>query len=271
LALDPEASTAFPFTLEVYGFYSTLIARVGDASESNSDNEPSLGGKLLYAGELDEGGRALMVAGNIAGAASLVATLDTSAQKQAIRDGVVDFLVTSLDEALRILKNEIRKRGTVAVCVSLAPMEIEREMLERGVLPDLFRPDQTATTERQASLTSAASSGNNPMSVPALVQWSVASAPAQWLPKLDAIALDCLDSAERIVRRWIRLSPRYLGRLAHGLHLAFLDRAFGAKFVERIREHFERGEIGVHAQIQVSFMGGNEEHNFGQQAQAKND
>ena len=96
---------------------------------------PSLGGKLLYAGELDGSGRVLVVAGNVAGAASLAATAIQRAQKQAIRDGVVDFLVNSLDEALRILKNEIRKRETVAVCMGAAPEAVEREMPERGVLP----------------------------------------------------------------------------------------------------------------------------------------
>ena len=63
-------------------------------------------------------GRALLLAGNIAGAASLAVTADAAAQKQSIRDGVADFLVNSLDEALRILKNEVRKREPVAVCVA---------------------------------------------------------------------------------------------------------------------------------------------------------
>jgi urocanate hydratase len=102
-----------------------------------AERETGLGGKLFYAGELDGEGRALVVAANIAGAASLVATADRAAQKQAIRDGVADCLVNSLDEALRILKNQLRKRETVAVCLGLAPEAVEREMLERGVLPDL--------------------------------------------------------------------------------------------------------------------------------------
>ena len=50
-------------------------------------------------------------------------------------------MVTSLDEGLRILKNEIRKRETVAVCVALSPDTLQREMQERGVLPDLLRTD----------------------------------------------------------------------------------------------------------------------------------
>ena len=83
----------------------------------------------------------MVVAANIAGAATLVATADRAAQRQAIRDGVADFLVNSLDEALRILKNQLRKRETVAVCVGLAPEAVEREMKERGVAPDLLRAD----------------------------------------------------------------------------------------------------------------------------------
>ena len=54
--------------------------------------------------------------------------------------GVIDFLVNSLDEALRILKNEIRKREPVSVAVSIAPQAIAQEMLDRGVLPDLLPP-----------------------------------------------------------------------------------------------------------------------------------
>ena len=73
----------------------------------------------------------------LSGCATLAATADLAAQKQAIRDGTVDFVVTSLDEALRILKNEIRKKATVAVCVGWRLLTVEREMLERGVLPDL--------------------------------------------------------------------------------------------------------------------------------------
>ena len=72
---------------------------LGDPVVLRPDTEPSLGGKLLYAGELDAEARALLVAANIAGAASLAASADAAARKQAMRDGVVDFLVTSLDEA----------------------------------------------------------------------------------------------------------------------------------------------------------------------------
>ncbi|MGP8226349.1 MAG: hypothetical protein ACLQGT_09370, partial [Terracidiphilus sp.] len=144
-----------------------LAGAPGLASETG-DTEPSLGGKLLYAGELDEEARALLVAANIAGAASLSASSDAAARKQFMRDGVVDFLVTSLDEALRILKNEIRKHEPVSVCVALEPETVEKEMLERGVAPDLVRPDAADSLEGQT-----------------LLCWRVASSPSIWLPKLD--------------------------------------------------------------------------------------
>ncbi len=105
--------------------------------------ETGLGGKLFYAGELDEAGRALLVAANIAGAATLATTADRAAQKQALREGVADFVVNNLDEALRILKNQLRKRETVSVCVALPPSDVEREMNERGVSPESAAPRRT--------------------------------------------------------------------------------------------------------------------------------
>ena len=135
MALAAPSPEALDFGARVAKAYAKLIA-CGIA-----DPESGLGGRLFYAGELDEEGRALIVAANIAGAATLAASADRAAQKQAIRDGVADFLVNSLDEALRILKNQLRKRETVAVSVTMKPAAMEREMNERGVAPDLVRRD----------------------------------------------------------------------------------------------------------------------------------
>ena len=133
MALDPPSPAAFHFAARAAQAYARLIA------SPHAHPETALGGTLFYAGEPDGEGRALLVAASIAGAASLAATGDRAAQKQALRDGVADFLVNSLDESLRILKNQLRKRETVAVCVALAPVEVEREIEQRGVVPDLLR------------------------------------------------------------------------------------------------------------------------------------
>jgi len=98
-------------------------------------------GQLLYTGELNPAAAHLIRAANIAGAASLAASASAAALRQALHQGAIDFLVNSLDEALRILKNEIRKRQPVAAAVSAAPEIITQELLERGVLPNLLPPD----------------------------------------------------------------------------------------------------------------------------------
>ena len=265
---DPNAESVF--TMRVHAFYGDLVSPTH--ADRFSTTEPSLGGKLLYAGELDDEGRALVVAANIGGAASLCSTADPAAQKQAIRDGVVDFLVTSLDEALRILKNEIRKREAVAVCVALPPEELECEMLERGVLPDLLRPSaDSAEHDREHRRQQPRSPDSDPMAATALVVWSVASAPAQWLPRLDAIAIDCLKPSAGPARRWIRLAPRYLGRLAQRLRLLVLDREFAACFIGRVQERVETGDIAVPVEIRVSFEGGTDELHFAPRESSKAD
>lgn len=234
---DLIPSAALEFTLQVEGLYAALLRSSPGAA---THEEPNLGGKLLYAGELAAAARALLVAANIAGAASLAATADADAQKQAIRDGVADFLVNSLDEALRILKNEIRKHETVAVCIAAAHQPVEREMRERGVVPDLSRPIDPAPQAPGE----------------ALLYWRVASAPAQWLPKLDAIALDCLpatpDPESRAARRWLRLAPRYLGRLAQGVRVLHCQLNVAKEFVACVQSKVDHGEIATDVHITLT-------------------
>jgi len=274
MATNPSA--ALDFALHVERCYAGLILADGHGP----DAEPSLGGKLLYAGPLDAQASALLVAANIAGAASLAVSTEAATGKQAIRDGVVDFLVTSLDEALRILKNEIRKRTTVAVCVALEhhvpEADFARQLLQRGVLPDLLPPHSAQSPEFAAFLHQGARpvTAIHPDVNQVLLTWNVAEAPAQWLPKLDALAMDCLienmgapgpgsprtglrpwggdpshlgtwDSA----RRWLRLAPRYLGRRSQGLLRC--DESTAARFRKKVQEQVEGGEISVAVEIQT--------------------
>jgi urocanate hydratase len=253
LFAEPIPPAALAFILQVEGLYDALMR----TAEPGADLEPSLGGKLLYAGELDGNARALLVAGNIAGAASLAATADSAVQKQAIRDSVADFAVNSLDETLRILKNEIRKREPVAVCIVASPLDVERGMIERGVLPDLL---PTITLSRaqdfDASWDDVAQIGiPRKQDERTLITWRVGSAPAQWLPKLEAIAMDLLQDAEEqdaaAARRWLRLAPRYLGRLSQGVRVLRCYRGTAMKFVSRVQSAVDRGEIGVPVEIRV--------------------
>jgi hypothetical protein len=265
LTNDPP-SAAFSFLTRVALSYATLL------DTPLAHPETGLGGKLFYAAKLDEGGRALLIAANIAGAATLAASADRDAQKQALRDGIADFVVTNLDEALRILKNQLRKRETVAVCISQPPSEVEREMNVRGVAPDLLRGDLSippshnaltleANAEAQIILQGAPATVD-PGKIPALVTWRVDSALPKDLALLDEIALACLDPNEWKSRRWLRLSPRYLGRLAQNLRLLDSNREFAARFIDRARRSVENGEIAAAVEIHSYSRGNVEEHRF---------
>jgi hypothetical protein len=257
LALEPPSPAAFAFAARAAQAYARLVA------SPHAHPETALGGTLFYAGEPDDEGRALLVAASIAGAASLAATGDGAAQKQALRDGVADFLVNSLDESLRILKNQLRKRESVAVCVALMPAEVEREIEQRGVVPDLLRRDVPLPPTHPALLLQEEEPAEAELEkAPALVTWRVDSAPAQWLPKLDAIALDCLAPDAWAARRWLRLAPRFLGRLAQGLRLLDCDRAFAARFVAQARQSAARSEIPVAFEIRTHFRGRLDDYRF---------
>ncbi len=185
----------------VYRLYAALAREM--------DPETGLGGKLLYAGELNEDGCRLVRAANIAGAASLSATADPEALRRANREGVADFLVTSLDEALRILKNEVRKRHAVSVAVSVAPSAMVAVMIERGVLPDLLPPANWGAGA--ASVDGFLTRGARPVEVEPPSDGKVFRIWAQMQPDFEALAVEILPENDHVNRRWLRLSPRYLG------------------------------------------------------------
>jgi len=219
---------------------------------------PGLGGQLLYAGELDEEGRALLVAASVLGAATLTATADPTTQKQAVRDGVIDFLVTTLDEALRILKNQVRKREGVAVCLAARPAAVEREMEERGVQPDLVAYGLLGLARFPASFEASARHVEQVVAGPerSVVTWTAESGTAAWLSKLDAVALECLAAekwpAEWAARRWLRLAPRYFWRLARDRRIVSCHTGAARTIFSRLKGAVESGEIGTAVWISMS-------------------
>jgi urocanate hydratase len=253
LDLDLTPSLTIDFVSLAENFYAGLVQLDLTPNPTSSAWEKLFGGMFLYVGELHQQGRALVVAGNVAGTATLAATADIEAQKQAVRDGTVDFLVTSLDEALRILKNEIRKRKTVAVCVGTSPEAIESQMLERGVQPDLLGP-----LAESVSASSLLGPGVKRVDVhPAsanqvLISWEVSESPARWMPLLDAIASECLPENEMAARRWLRLAPRYLGRSAQGIRVLRSGPETAKAITGRMRDAVCGGEIGASVHVEIA-------------------
>ena len=226
----PSSEAIFEEIRRVHGWFRLLDTR--------SKPGHGLGGQLLFAGAIpadaavqNTSGRdicELIRAANIAGAATLTlsgAPHETPAGvRAALRLGVVDFVVTSLDEALRILKNEIRKRLPVAVAVEGDAAAITNQMMQRGVQPDLLAPQAAATIpepycaqacflERGAQLLSTPAGTEQPP----LTIWPI---PPTWRlrrAELDTALLHLLDDGDEAGRRWLRLAPRYLERRAQPL------------------------------------------------------
>jgi len=242
----------------IYRFYESLFATLPP------DPQAGLGGKLLYAGAIHPQSRNLLYAANIAGAASLASSADPVTLREAMRDGVIDFLVNSLEEALRILKNEIRKRQTVSVGVAADPHHLAGQMLERGVLPDLLPlgswPESETGLDRN-SFKEFLSQGARQVAVPdsepgsaQFVTWTVDGKFARWLPRLDACAVSAIPSEDVFRQRWLRLAPRYLGRLAHRQHGVVLSAEEQARFGAEVEQLIERhkSESGEELTVTVS-------------------
>ncbi len=102
-----------------------------------------LAGRLVVSGGMGGMGGAQPLAATMNGGAFLGIDVDAERIKRRVKTGYCEVLVNDLDEALRILKNAVRKRepasvGLVGNCADLIP-----QLARRGVVPDLLT-DQTS-------------------------------------------------------------------------------------------------------------------------------
>ncbi|MCL6567108.1 MAG: urocanate hydratase [Acidobacteriia bacterium] len=103
----------------------------------------SLAGRLVVSGGMGGMGGAQPLAATMNGGAFLGIEVDPERIKRRVKMGYCDVMVNSLDEALRILKNAVRKKepasvGLIGNCADVIP-----ELARRGVVPDLLT-DQTS-------------------------------------------------------------------------------------------------------------------------------
>jgi urocanate hydratase len=102
-----------------------------------------LAGRLIVSGGMGGMGGAQPLAATMTGAAFLGIDVDAERIKKRLKTGYCDFMVTTLDEALRILKNAVRKKENVSVGLVGNCADVIPELAERGVLPDILT-DQTS-------------------------------------------------------------------------------------------------------------------------------
>jgi len=121
----------------IQGTFETFAA----AAQKHFDGE--LEGKLIVSGGMGGMGGAQPLAATMTGAAFLGIDVDPERIKKRLKTGYCDFMVNTLDEALRILKNAVRKKEAVSVGLVGNCAEIIPELASRGVVPDILT-DQTS-------------------------------------------------------------------------------------------------------------------------------
>src|SRR6202158_4366154 len=103
----------------------------------------NLAGKLIVSGGLGGMGVPQPMAATMTGAAFLGIDVDPERIKKRLKTGYCDFMVTTLDEALRILKNAVRKKENVSVGLVGNCADVIPELAACGVVPDILT-DQTS-------------------------------------------------------------------------------------------------------------------------------
>lgn len=121
----------------VQGTFETLAA--AGAKHFGGD----LTGKLIVSGGMGGMGGAQPLAATMTGAAFLGIDVDPERIKKRLKTGYCDFMVNTLDEALRILKNAVRKKENISVGLVANCADVIPELAERGVVPDILT-DQTS-------------------------------------------------------------------------------------------------------------------------------
>jgi hypothetical protein len=189
--------------LQTLRLYAELISR-----------HETLAGTLTLAHGPGCSSTGLPAAVSIAGGTSLLIDPDTAAVKATFRIGGLDFIVNTLDEALRVLKNEIRKHTPLSVALTADPTAVLAEMQDRGVEPDLEvafefsdEPSGLALTQFRPAIDALTPHAANWL---AARQWSEV-----WLPTattadlrtLDAKLLAQLTDAPR--RQWLTRISNY--------------------------------------------------------------
>jgi hypothetical protein len=173
---------------------------------------------------------------SVAGGTMLAIDSTAAEMKSAMRASYLDFVVNTLDEALRTLKNEIRQKRPLSVGLIAEVDAVLAEMVERGVQPDLqFIPSSAGANRSLGNVHSRAlcargmpqyllSASDDDPERPPLVpyrpflilyrkrhyEYFFAAPDASALREIDAAVLAALPAEDFVRRRWLERVPKYL-------------------------------------------------------------
>jgi urocanate hydratase len=229
-----QLSAASVHQLDTLRLYGTLVGE--------RDNWG--GGLVLCCGE-GCAASGIPAAVSIASGATLAIDADAGAMKLAMRSGEIDFVVNTLDEALRALKNEVRQHRPLSVGLIADVASALGEIVERGVLPDLLLigTGQSAQPILQDKSIRALEVAGMHLRLPGSLEDERGIRPMMilsgkghdevYLPASSAVELRVAD--ERVLamlptddlvrRRWIQQVPKYLRDARSGGRWVWLSEA----------------------------------------------
>lgn len=222
-----------PSQAAVYRNYLQLQSVRADRFPSPSTE--SLAGRLIACVGFGAEGAELALATTISGGTFLGIDHSSEHLKTAVRNGSCDFMVNTLDESLRVLKNELRRQKALAVGLLGDASQILPAMVDRGVQPDLVadttpsendavvslhRPALLQLIERGAGTVDIQATKFFPSTGLIEVIWTAANIAD--LKRMDMLALEQLPSEDTVRRRWLHQAPGCFHRqrpLQRVLHL----------------------------------------------------
>ena len=200
------------------------------AVSADNDDKAAFGGKLLLCAGMGARGFAYSIAMSIAGGTFLGIESRPQRLKEALREGVCDYVVNSLDEALRILKNEVRKKTQVSVGLIGDAGTVLQEAAERGVQPNYYftgvASGEIFEVFKQRGAVEIAG-GVKPGAGVSLVVASAKSVAA--LKEFEREAGEALGGDEARAK-WAESSPRYFPRTTPPMRSALLSASELLKF-----------------------------------------
>jgi len=185
--------TASDRQINVLRIYGTLVSERED-----------WGGALVLSSGVGAASSGLAAAVSIAGGTTLVLDDDAAAVKAAMRRGELDFVVNTLDEALRTLKNEIRQRRALSVGLIANVTAVLKEMAERGVLPEKHYTPAPESPVRDG-------------------ERQIPAANSTELRAMDEQLLSLIPADDLVRRRWIQRAPQYLREARSGSRWIWLS------------------------------------------------
>lgn len=212
--------TGAPRPAAVYANYRALHRRAATRSDAAAQSEPRSAPLALCCGMNAHGAEAA-IASVLFGASFLGIEDDAHLQKSAQKNRACDFLVNSVDEALRMLKIAVRKSQPIAVGLLANPADALAQLAARGVQPQfLFGPvDPAIPTNAQPALALLENRGAQlllPADQPTLaasetwLHWIAAT--RSDLARIDAQVLSLLPPEQALPRHWLQHAPAYFLR-----------------------------------------------------------